>query len=39
VVNTTPVEKMVIVGLLVLVVGAAVWVRRRRGRGTEYTRG
>jgi hypothetical protein len=39
VVNTTPVEKAVIVGLLVLVVGAAVWVRRRRGRGTEYTRG
>jgi hypothetical protein len=39
VVNTTPVEKAVIAGLLVLVVGAAVWVRRWRGRGTEYTRG
>jgi hypothetical protein len=40
VVNTSPVEKMVIVGLLVLVVvAAAVWVRRRRDRGMEYTRG
>jgi len=37
-VNTTPVEKMVIVGLLVLVaVAAAVWARRRRGRGPQYT--
>jgi hypothetical protein len=37
-VNTTPVEKMVMVGLLVLVsVAVAVWVTRRRGRGPEYT--
>jgi hypothetical protein len=37
-VNTTPVEKMAIVGLLVLVsVAVAVWVTRRRGRGPEYT--
>jgi hypothetical protein len=40
VVNTTPFEKMVIVGLLVLVsVAVAVWATRRRGRGPEYTRG
>jgi len=37
-VNTTPVEKMVIVGLLVLVsVALAIWAARRRGKGTEYT--
>jgi hypothetical protein len=37
-VNTTWVEKMVIVGLLVLVsVAMAVWATRRRGRGPEYT--
>jgi hypothetical protein len=40
-VNTTPVEKIVVVvGLLVLVaVAVAVWATRRRGRGTQYTRG
>lgn len=39
-VNTTPLEKMVIVGLLVLVaVAVAVWATRRRGRGPEHTRG
>ena len=38
VVNTTPVEKMAIIGLLMLVsVAVAVWVIRRRGRGSEYT--
>ena len=37
-VNTTPVEKMVIVGLLVLVsVAVVAWATRRRGRGPEYT--
>jgi len=37
-VNTTPAEKAVIVGLLVLVsVAIAVWVTRRRGEGPEYT--
>jgi len=37
-VNTTPVEKTAIVGLLVLVsVALAVWVTRRRGRGPEYS--
>ena len=37
-VNTTPVEKMVIVGLLVLVsVALAIWATRRRGRGPQYT--
>jgi cobalamin biosynthesis Mg chelatase CobN len=37
-VNTNPVEKMAIVGLLVLVAAAlAVWAGRRRGRGPEYT--
>jgi len=37
-INTTPVEKTAIVGLLVLVsVALAVWVTRRRGRGPEYT--
>jgi hypothetical protein len=36
--NTSSVEKMVIVGLLVLIsVIVAVWVTRRRGRGPEYT--
>jgi len=36
--NTTPVEKTAIVGLLVLVsVALAVWATRRRGRGPEYT--
>jgi alpha-tubulin suppressor-like RCC1 family protein len=36
-VNTTPVEKAAIVGLLVLVSAAlAVWLTRRRGRGPEY---
>jgi len=40
VVNTTTVEKMVMVSLLVLVsVAVAVWATRRRGRGPEYTRG
>ncbi len=38
VVNTTRVEKMAIVGLLVLVsVAVAVWATRRRARGPEYT--
>jgi len=37
-VNTTPVEKTAIVGLLVLVsVALAVWAMRRRGRDPEYT--
>ena len=37
-VNTSPVEKMVIVGLLVLVsVAVVAWATRRRGRGPEYT--
>jgi hypothetical protein len=37
-VNTTPAEKIAIVGLLVLVsVGVAIWVTRRRDRGSEYT--
>jgi len=37
-VNTTPVEKMAIVGLLVLVsVALAIWATRRRGRGPQYT--
>jgi len=36
-VNTTPVEKMAIAALLVLVsVSLAVWATRRRGRGPEY---
>ena len=36
-VNTTPAEKAVIIGLLVLVsVALAVWAKRRRDRGTEY---
>jgi len=37
-VNTTPAEKAVIVGLVVLVsVALAVWATRRRGRGPEHT--
>jgi hypothetical protein len=37
-VNTTPVEKMVIVGLVALVsVALAIWATRRRGRGPQYT--
>ena len=37
-VNTTPAEKMAILGLLVLVsVALAVWATRQRGRGPEYT--
>jgi hypothetical protein len=36
-VNTTPAEKMVVVGLLVLVsVTLVVWAKRRRGRSPEY---
>jgi hypothetical protein len=37
-VNTTPVEKMAVVRLLVLIsVALAVWATRRRGRGPQYT--
>jgi hypothetical protein len=37
-VNTTPVEKIAIIGLLALVsVALVVWVARRRGRGPQYT--
>ena len=37
-VNTTPAEKKVIIGLLVLVsVALAIWATRRRGRGPQYT--
>jgi len=37
-VNTTPVEKMAIIGLLALAsVAVAIWATRRRGRGPEYT--
>jgi uncharacterized repeat protein (TIGR02543 family) len=37
-VNTTPAEKALIVGVLVLVsVALAIWATRRRGRGPEYT--
>ncbi|TET75805.1 MAG: DUF11 domain-containing protein [Dehalococcoidia bacterium] len=37
-VNTTPTEKAIIIGLVVLVsVAVAVWATRRRGRGPEYT--
>jgi hypothetical protein len=40
VVNTTPAEKMAILGLLVLVaVAVVVCARRWRGKGPEYTRG
>jgi hypothetical protein len=36
-INTTPAEKMAIVGLLVLLsVALAIWVTRRRGRGPEH---
>jgi hypothetical protein len=39
-VNITPIEKAVIVGLLVLAsVTLAVWATRRRGRGSECTQG
>jgi Leucine-rich repeat (LRR) protein len=39
-VNTTPAEKITILGLLVLVLAAlAVWATRRRGRGPEHTSG
>ncbi len=38
VVNTTPAEKVVIVGLLVLVsLAVSIWATRRRGRDSEYT--
>ena len=37
-INTTPAEKIAIIGLLVLVsVAVAIWATRRRGRGPEYT--
>jgi hypothetical protein len=37
-VNTTPAEKATIVGLVALVsVALAVWAKRRRGRGQQYT--
>jgi hypothetical protein len=39
-VNTSPAEKMAIIGFLVLAsVAVAVWLARRRGRGPEHTRG
>ncbi len=39
-VNTTPAEKTAIIGLLVLVsVALAIWARRRRGRGPQYSCG
>jgi hypothetical protein len=39
-VNTTLADKAAIVGLLALVSAAlAVWAKRRRGKGPEYTRG
>ena len=39
-VNSTPVEKMAIAGLLALVsVGMVVWAKRWRGKGSEYSRG
>jgi hypothetical protein len=39
-VNTSPAEKIAIVGSLVLAsVAVAVWLTRRRGRGPEYTLG
>jgi hypothetical protein len=38
IVNATPAEKMVVVGLLALVSGAlAVWATRRRSRGSQYS--
>jgi hypothetical protein len=37
-VSSTPVEKIVLVGLLVLgSVAVAIWATRRRRRGPEYT--
>jgi uncharacterized repeat protein (TIGR02543 family) len=37
-VHTPPIEKAVMIGLLVLVsVAVAIWATRRRGRGPEYT--
>jgi alpha-tubulin suppressor-like RCC1 family protein len=40
VLNTTLAEKVAILGLLVLIsVALAVWAKRRRGRGPQYTRG
>jgi hypothetical protein len=37
-INTTPVQKAAILGLLVLVsIALSVWATRRRGRGPEYT--
>jgi hypothetical protein len=38
-VDTTPAEKAVAVGLLLVSVAVAAWVMRRRRRGAEYTRG
>jgi len=39
-VNITPAEKMAMVGLLVLIsVAVAIWAKKRRGKGPEYTRG
>ncbi len=39
-VNTTPVEKTALAGLLALVsVTLAVWATRRRGRGPQYNQG
>jgi hypothetical protein len=38
VINTTPVEKAAIVGLLMLVsMALAVWITKQRGRDPEYT--
>jgi hypothetical protein len=38
VVNTTPAEKIAVVGLLALIsVAVAIWLTRWRGRGSEYT--
>ena len=38
VVNTTPAEKIAIAGVMMLVsVALAVWARRRRDIGVEYT--
>jgi alpha-tubulin suppressor-like RCC1 family protein len=39
-VNTTPTEKIAVMAMLALVLAALVaWATRRRGRGSEYTRG
>jgi len=39
-VNSTPAEKVAMIGLLALVsVGMVVWVKRWRGKGSEYSRG